>query len=64
MGVRHEGTWQESQPFPAPIVGSAAHDPATHQIVVFARTPFGATLFAFGSTATSGAWEAYEPDPG
>lgn len=62
--VRDEGIWQESEPFPAPIVGSAAYDRATQQLILYARTQFQATLFAFLDTTTTASWEAYEPDAG
>jgi len=62
--VRDEGVWQESEPFPAPIVGSAAYDRATQQLILYARTQFQATLFAFLDTTTAASWEAYEPDTG
>jgi hypothetical protein len=62
--VRHEGIWQKSEPFPAPIVGSAAYDPAIQQLILYAQTQFQATLFAFLDTTTTASWQAYEPDPG
>ena len=62
--VRDEGVWQESEPFPAPITGSVTYDWATQQLILYARTQFQATLFAFLDTDTAASWEAYEPDTG
>jgi hypothetical protein len=62
--LRQNDTWRRSDPFPAPIVGSVTYDPAIQQLILYARTQFQATLFAFLDTTTTASWEAYEPDPG